>query len=354
MALNIQENVSLKDYSTMRVGGNARFFALVSSFAELKESIVFAKGKDLPIFIVGGGSNLIFVDTGYEGLVIACRIPGLEILKETDQHVFLKMGAGEVWDDMVARSVDMNLSGIEAISMVPGLVGGAPIHNIGCYGQEASETIWELTTYDIKEEKEVIFTNKECRFGYRTSRFDKEDKGKYVIVDVTFRLNKTPMSPPFYKDVEQYFADHNINDYSPAKIREAVMAIRTRKLPDPKVVPNAGSFFRNLIVSRGEFNQMVEKVPSLNEAPEGWPQPPRWFLPDGTVKVASARLVELAGFSAYEDKETSMATWPKQNLVLVNRGTKSASDVVAFRDKIAEAVKEKFGVELENEVEIVG
>ncbi|MCR4260806.1 MAG: UDP-N-acetylmuramate dehydrogenase [Candidatus Colwellbacteria bacterium] len=353
MALSIKENVSLKEYSTMRVGGPARYLATILTARELVEALSFAKAKDLPVFVVGGGSNVIFGDDGYPGLVIACRIKGFEVLRETDNHTFIKVGAGEVWDDVALKSVEMGLSGIEAMSIVPGLVGAAPIHNIGCYGQEVSETILELNAYDTKEGRTVTFENKDCKFGYRTSRFEKEDKGRYVIVDVTFRLNRTSMKPPFYKDVEQYFEEQGVKEYSPEKVREAVIAIRRRKLPDPNEIPNTGSFFRNVVVSMKEFDDMVKRVPSLNETPEGWPQPPRWFLPDGKVKVASARLVELAGFSSYEDKETGMATWPKQNLVLINKNAKSARDVIMFRDKIAKAVKDKFGIDLEDEVEIV-
>ena len=354
MALDIKENVLLKEYSTMRVGGPARYLVVVSTPEDLVEAVAFAKEKNLPVFVVGGGSNVVFSDRGYAGLVIAYRVMGFEILRETEEYVFLKVGAGEVWDDVVLKSVEKGLSGIEAISIVPGLVGAAPVHNIGCYGQELSETIMELTAYDVKEGKTVVFENKDCKFGYRTSRFEKEDKGKYVIMDITLRLNRAWMEPPFYKDVERYFTEHEIKEYSSERVREAVVAIRRRKLPDPKEVANTGSFFRNAVVSMKKFDDMVGKVPSLNEPPEGWPQPPRWFLPDGRVKVASARLVELAGFSSYEDKETGMATWPKQNLVLVNQNAKSAADVIAFRDKIVKAVMDMFDIELQDEVEIVG
>src|SRR3989344_1183059 len=163
MALNIKENVSLKDYSTMRVGGRARYLTTVSNLEELKEALSFAKGKAVPVFVVGGGSNVVFLDDGYAGLVIACRVRGLKILRETGEHVFIKAGAGEIWDDVVLRSVEMGLSGIEAMSTVPGLVGAAPIHNIGCYGQEASESIVELTAYDTKEDKSIVFDNKDCK-----------------------------------------------------------------------------------------------------------------------------------------------------------------------------------------------
>ena len=353
MVLNIKENVLLKDYSTMGVGGPARYLVEILSLKDLVEALAFAKKRDLPVFVVGGGSNVVFPDKGYVGVIIACRITGFEVLRETEHNVFIRVGAGEVWDDVVFKSVKMGLSGIEAMSIVPGLVGAAPVHNVGCYGQEVSETIVELSAYDIKKEKTVIFKNKDCKFGYRTSRFEKEDKGRFIIVDVTFRLNRVGMKAPFYKDVEKYFTEHNIKEYSPDKVREAITAIRTYKLPDPKKVANTGSFFRNPVVSMKEFDDMAKKVPSLNEAPRGWPQPPRWFLPDGRVKIAAARLVELAGFSAYEDKETGMATWPRQNLVLVNRNAKSCADVIAFRNKIARAVRDMFDIELENEVEIV-
>ena len=353
MALDIKENVALKDYSTMRVGGPARYLTAVSTQEELVEALDFAKKKSLPVFVVGGGSNVVFLDSGYGGLVIACRVKGFKVLRETKKHVFIKVGAGEVWDNVVSRSVEMGLSGIEAMSIVPGLVGAAPIHNIGCYGQEVSETILELTAYDTKKEEGVIFENQDCKFGYRISRFEKEDKGRYVVLDVTFRLGHTWMKPPFYKDVEQYFKEHGVKEYSPNEIRKAVIAIRTYKLPDPNKIANTGSFFRNPVVSMKKFNNIAERVPSLNEAPKGWPQPPRWFLSDGKVKIAAARLVELAGFSSYEDKETGMATWPRQNLVLVNQNARSAADVIVFRNKIVKAVKDMFDIELEDEVEIV-
>ncbi len=354
MALNFQENVSLAQYSTMRVGGPARFLVHVQSKEDISKAVGFAKEKGLPLRVIGSGSNIFFTDKGYEGLIIVDQLMGMEVLAQDDMEVLIKASAGEIWDDLVRQSVDMGLSGIEAISIVPGTVGAAPVHNIGCYGQEVAETITELTAYDMESDDFVIIPNKECEFRYRTSRFEKEDKGRFIITDVTFKLSRTPMSPPFYKDVERYFEENSITEHTPASVREAVITIRNRKLPDPKVVPNNGSFFRNPIIGQEQYDDLVKRVPELEQAPPGWPQPPRWFLPDGRVKLAAARLVELAGFSNYEDPETGMATWPKQSLVLINQNAKSAEDVMVFRNKIVSAVKDKFGIELEDEVEIVG
>ncbi|MEX2054421.1 MAG: UDP-N-acetylmuramate dehydrogenase [Candidatus Colwellbacteria bacterium] len=354
MALNFQENVSLKDYSTMQVGGAAKYLVCVESRDDLVKAVLFAKEKDIPQRVVGSGSNTLFTDKGYEGLIVVSGIKGIDILEQDDVSVLIKSGAGEVWDDLVSKSVDMGLSGIEATSIVPGTVGAAPVHNVGCYGQEVAETITELTAYDTSKDEFVIIPNNECGFRYRTSRFEQEDRGRFIIVDVTFKLKKTPMEPPFYKDVEEYFKEKGIFEYNPASIREAVIAIRTRKLPDPKVIPNNGSFFRNPVISKEQFDKLIEEVPSLNEAPPGWSQSPRWFLPEGKVKIAAAYLVELAGFSSYEDPETGMATWPKQNLVLVNKSARNAADVITFKNKIADAVRDKFHIDLEDEVEIVG
>jgi len=354
MALNFQENVPLDKYSTMRVGGSARYLAQVQSREDVIEAVKFAKEKDLSIKVIGSGSNTLFTDAGYDGLVVINAIKGIEILEEDEGTVLIKSGAGEVWDDLVRRSVDMELSGIEATSIVPGTVGAAPVHNVGCYGQEVSETLVELTAYDLEKGEFVTLQNEDCGFQYRTSRFEKEDRGHFAITDATFRLKRTPMEPPFYKDVEKYFEENDIVERSPTAVREAVIAIRTRKLPDPKVVANNGSFFRNPIISKEQFDVLLEKEPVLNETPAGWPQPPRWVLSDGRVKLAAARLVELAGFSNYEDSETGMATWPKQNLVLINKSAKGAKDVIAFRDKIVKAVEGRFGIHLEDEVEIVG
>ncbi|MDZ4231299.1 MAG: UDP-N-acetylmuramate dehydrogenase [Patescibacteria group bacterium] len=353
MALDFQENVSLKDYCTMRVGGAARYLVHVKSKEDVVEAVSFAKGKDIPQRVIGGGTNTLFTDEGYHGLVIVDGIKGMEIMEQDEASVLIKCSAGEIWDDLVKRSIDMELSGIEATSIVPGTVGAAPVHNVGCYGQEVSETITELTAYDTSIDEFVNILGGECGFKYRTSRFEQEDKGKFIITDVTFKLRKIPMEPPFYKDVEKYFEENNILEYSPAAVREAVMAIRNRKLPDPKVIPNNGSFFRNPVIGKNQFDELIQRVPSLKEIPSGWSQPPHWILADGKVKLAAARLVELAGFSNYEDAETGMATWPRQNLVLINKSAKSADDVMVFKDKIISAVMDKFGVELEEEVEII-
>ena len=351
--MEIKENIPLKDYSAMRVGGPARFLVHVQSKEDLFEALAFAKDKGLKIHVVGHGTNTLFTDEGFDGLVIINRIKGFDILEENDDGALLIIGAGEDWDDVVEKSIDMGLSGIEALSMVPGAAGAAPITNIGCYGQEISETLKELTAYDLENEELVLLSNKECAFRYRGSRFSQEDKDRFIILNITLQLKKGSMKPPFYKDVEKYFAEREIEDYSPAKIREALIYIRSHKLPDPAKIGTLGSFFKNPVVSKEEFEEIEKRVPEINHAKPQWPQPPRWFLSDGMVKIAAARLIELVGFDGYEDSDTGMALWPNQNLVLVNKGASSAGDVIAFKNMIKDAVRDKFGVDLEEEVETV-
>lgn len=354
--MKFEENVPLAEYTTMRVGGPARYLTHIKNKEELVEAVEFAKEKDLEIMIIGGGANTVFSDQGYGGLVIINEIKGVEV-SEDGQGVLVKAGSGEIWDDVVKKSVELDLTGIEAMTMVPGTVGAAPVHNIGCYGQELSETFVVLEAYDRKEEKFVELTKEDCGFGYRTSvlRFDhpKSEEGRYIVVSVTMKLKKGSMEAPFYKDLEAYFKENNISDFSPTNVRRALIHIRTNKLPDPKEVANSGSFFRNPVVSKEKFNQIEKKEPSINDSPEGWPQPPRWFLPDGSVKIAAGWLVEQAGYSSHSDEETGMATWPTQNLTIVNKKAKSAGDVIKFKDDIKRKVKNKFGIDLEEEVRVI-
>ncbi|PIR97879.1 MAG: UDP-N-acetylmuramate dehydrogenase [Candidatus Colwellbacteria bacterium CG10_big_fil_rev_8_21_14_0_10_42_22] len=354
--MEFRENVSLAEYTTMKVGGPARYLACIGNEKELVEALGFAKEKGLSVIVIGEGSNTIFADKGYDGLVIINRIKGIEV-SEKEGSFSIRAGSGEKWDDVVKKSVDLSLTGMEALSLIPGSVGAAPVQNIGAYGQDISGVLESVEVYDETRQKFEIISREECGLGYRTSIFKwghpDYEEGRYIITAVTFRLKRGFLEPPFYKDIEAYLKENNISEYTPANIREAVLQIRTKKLPDPKKAPNSGSFFRNPIVSKEKFTQIEEEEPSINEVPEGWSQPPRWILPDSSVKIAAGWLLEQVGYSAYYDKATGMETWPTQNLTLVNKSAKSAEDVIKFRDVIVNKVKDKFGIELEEEVRVI-
>ena len=351
--MKVEKNIPLKDYSMMRVGGPAKFLTHVRTKEDIERAVKFAKDNNLKILAIGRGANILFTDDGFDGLVVVIDIKGFKIIEDGDEAV-IKIGAGENWDETVKRTVEAGLSGMEAMSLIPGSVGASPIMNIGAYGQDVSSIIFSVTAYDMADDSFVTLTNEDCGFGYRGSRFTNEDRGRFIIADVTFKLHHNWMEPPFYKDMEKYFEDNKVTEYSPSVVREAVIYIRTHKLPDPAKIGTNGSFFKNPVVSKEKWDELAEKVPELDFAKPQWPQKPRWFQDDGSVKIAAARLIELVGFDGYDDPETGMALWPTQNLTLVNKNAKSANDVLKFKDKIKNAVNDKFGILLEEEVQIVG
>ena len=337
--VHVLEHVSLKLYSTMRLGGFARFVCDVTNEDELLEVLAFAKGHGVPHRVIGSGSNIIWRDEGYDGLLIVNKIDGFET---HDDGLTITIGAGMKWDDAVARTVEMGLSGIEFLSLIPGTAGATPVQNVGAYGREIKDVFVRLRAYDTQDETFVTLDREACSFKYRSSRFKAEDNGRYVITAITLKLNRDSPQPPFYDALQTYLDVQHITDYSPASIRDAVIAIRSSKLPDPAKVANNGSFFANPVIQTPRF----EKLQSRYIDAKGWP------YQDG-VKVAAGWLVEKAGFSDFHDEETGMATWSKQNLVLVNEHARSTEDLLKFKQKIVSAVKEKFGITLEQEPEIL-
>jgi len=246
--IDIHTNIPLKNYTTMKLGGPARFMAEVRTIEELTELCKVARAKQLPIVVIGGGSNIIANDDGFAGLVIRIRLPGFDIINDDINTTSIKVGAGENWDETVRKTVDMNLTGMEALSSIPGTVGASPVQNIGAYGQEVSETITSLEALDLTTNTIVTLTNEQCHFSYRNSIFRDSEKGRYIITSVTFTLSKNTPQPPFYEAVQTYFDTHSISLFTPQAVRDAVVAIRSEKLPDPVVLPNCGSFFKNAIV----------------------------------------------------------------------------------------------------------
>lgn len=340
--MNILENVSLADYSTMGLGGPASYLLEATTAAGLVEALKWAKERKLPSLMIGGGSNIVWSDEGFPGLIIVDKIPGYEA-SEADGHVTLKLGSGEPWDSVVERAVKAGLTGIECLSLVPGSTGGTPIQNVGAYGQEISQTLVSVEAYDIEKGDFVTIAGPDCGFSYRNSRFKSgPDRGRFYITGITLKLRKGNPEPPFYRTLQAYLEEHGINEYTPAVIRDAVIAIRTSKLPDPAVVRNTGSFFANPVIDDGKLADLSAKFTDM----------PYWPVAKGT-KLSAAWLISEAGFRNYHDPETGMATWPKQSLVLVNEKAKSTADLLKFKKKIVDSVQEKFGITLEQEPELL-
>jgi len=334
--MKIQENVSLAQYTTFKIGGPARFFCLVNDEKELVEAIDFAKTKNLSIFIIGGGSNLLVSDSGYGGLVIKLNILGINY---DDDRV--TAFAGEDWDNLVADTVAHGFHGLENLSAIPGTVGAAPVQNIGAYGAEVANTIEEVRVLDIDSGEFIVLKNSECAFEYRDSIF-KHQKGKHVVVSVVFELKKNGKVDISYKDLVDYFANKGTINPTIKEVRDAVVAIRKDKLPDWSVWGTAGSFFKNPIISVQEYVDLKQKFPGIPSFPQC----------DGKIKISLAWILDnvchAKGLAVGNAK-----VYENQALVLVTKPGASASEVVELSRKIQDLVKEKTGLVIEAEVEWV-
>lgn len=341
--VHIQENADLKNYSTMRLGGTARYAAEAGTDQEIQALVKWAKDRNLPFMAVGHGSNIIWRDEGYPGLLIINRLSGREVLSEDSESALVRAGGGEKWDDLVAWSVEKGFSGIEFLSAIPGTVGAAPVQNIGAYGAELADTLEEVEAYDTQTDGFGGITAEACGFSYRNSRFKSTDRGRFIILAICLRLHKKNPSPPFYESLQGYFNEHQVTSFTPATVREAVIAIRKIKLPDPSVVSNNGSFFTNPIISQEQFDELKQKFSEI----KGWP------ASDGRVKVSAGWLVEQCGFKGVHDGSTGMATWDHSALVMVNEHAQTTANLLTFRQKILDAVTQKFGITLEQEPELL-
>ncbi len=304
---------------------------------ELEQAINKVLDKQLTLFVMGGGSNTIAKDEDFKGVVLLNKIRGFKILSEDPSQVTIKLGAGENWDDVVAKTVEMGLSGIEALSNIPGTVGAAPVQNIGAYGQEFSSSLIELEAYDTHERKFVVLDNTACGFAYRTSIFKTTAKDRYIITSVTLSLSHTAMQPPFYASLQKYLDENNIQYYTPKAIRDAVIAIRRNRLPNPEIYPNAGSFFKNPIIEKwllDEIRKSHDDIPTFDMGQGSYKVPAGWLIEQ----------VEKKDYAAHNFK-----TYEKNALVIINQGNGSYTDLSAFRNEIISAVRDEFRITLEQE-----
>ncbi|MGV9001534.1 MAG: UDP-N-acetylmuramate dehydrogenase [Candidatus Saccharimonadaceae bacterium] len=335
--MDIHTNIPLKTLTTMKLGGPAKFFAEAHTVQELHDLHQDAKSKSIPIFVIGGGSNLIAHDEGFPGLVLRIKIPGFEVIADDLYSTTIKIGAGENWDHIVKRTVDMRLTGIEAMSAIPGTVGAAPVQNIGAYGQEISETLVSLEAYDSDTNSIVTIQNAECEFAYRNSIFRGAAWGRYVITSITLKLSKSVPTAPFYDSLQKYFDEHAISLFTQQVVRDAVIAIRSDKLPDPAVKPNSGSFFKNAIIESWQRDEILAQYPDVKTFDMG----------NGSVKIPSGWLIEAVGFKG--QLLHGMRVNEKNTLVLINESATSYSDLEAARDEIIGKVRDTFRIQIEQE-----
>lgn len=334
--MKIRENVLISDLTTMRLGGVARFVLEVSSKDDVAEAFKFAEERGLPVWMMGGGANTIGRDEGFPGVIILNKLRGIEVVSETDEELVLKGMGGEVWDDFVKFACEKGFSGIEAMSMIPGTLGAAPVQNIGAYGQDVAQVIENIEAYDTKTRSFVTLQKEEMNLGYRHTRFNfGEDAGRFFIVSVTVKLKKKNLESPFYNSLQRYIDEHSETDFSPKNIRRMVSEIRSGKLPDPADVASAGSFFKNVY---------VDKAGAEAAEAQGIPL---WKNADGSGKINSGWLVEACGLKGKAMRGIRVSD--KAALVLINEGAKSYADLEAARAEIVGAVADKFGLVLEQE-----
>lgn len=329
----------------MRLGGNANYLIEVGSRQDLEESAQLAQKNNLPIIMIGAGSNVIWKDEGFAGIVLINKILGFRAFEEDETNVFVTVGAGENWDSVVAKTVQMNLTGIESLSLIPGSTGATVVQNVGAYGQEISQTLINVEVFDLQDFKFKIIPVSNCQLAYRSSIFKTNPKNPYLISAITLNLSKSsPDKTKIYPAVTDYLNQNNISEVTPENIRRAVIDIRSSKLPDPAVIPNNGSFFTNPTISYSQFFSLQK---SLNQAI------PHWKIDTENVKVAAAWLIEYSGLKDFHDQNTGFATWKTQPLVIINESGTSTANLIKFRDFIVDTVYKKTGIRLTQEPQIL-
>lgn len=343
--MEIFKDYDLSKLNTFGVPARAKLFAVVQNELDLKELLDTLEFKDNEKLFLGGGSNVLFT-RDWDGIVILNKLTGIEILKEDNESVWVRSMGGVVWHDLVTFAVERGLWGIENLSLVPGSVGAAPMQNIGAYGAELKETLENVEAYDLNTGEKRIFSNEECKLGYRDSVFKNELKGKYFILATTLRLSKIEKKNISYKILKQYLESHKIEVRNSKDVSDAVADIRRSKLPDPKILGNAGSFFKNIFVSPQRYEELHSQYPEMPSFVEG-----------ELVKIPAAWLIEecgpVDGASWKGYRVGNVGVHDKQALVLVNHGGATGEEVKNLAEQIISSVFEKFGLKLSPEVNLI-
>lgn len=333
----ILENISLLPHNTFGIDAYSRYFTEYESVEELQEilkSDIFLNNEFLHI---GSGSNLLFIND-FDGIILHSKIKGIEALKETNEYIYFRVGAGETWDDFVQFAVDNGYGSIENLSIIPGEVGASAVQNIGAYGVEVKDVIEQVETIDLKTRQPKVFTNAECQFNYRDSIFKREKKNRYAVTYVIFRLSKKPIFHLEYGNLAEQLKKAETNLKS---IRSLIIKVREEKLPDPKKIGNAGSFFMNPIVSKEQYQELKTKYPAI----------PTYPISIFQVKIPAGWLIEQCGWKG--KSYGNAGVYEKQALVLVNKGDATGQDVMMLANKITASVKDKFDIDIYPEVTIV-
>ena len=356
--MTILENVPLAPLTTLQVGGAARYFAELRREDDVREAAQFARSRNLPLFVLGGGSNLVVADSGWPGLALKIAVGGIANPNTHDaagNAVLFSVGAGVNWDDFVAQAVAQNCAGVECLSGIPGSVGGTPVQNVGAYGQEVADTIesvraFDLRTSDLKEDRLVVLPKPACGFRYRGSIFNRTERGRYIILRVNYRLQRGGAPSLKYADLQRHFAETKTPP-SLAEVREAVREIRRSKgmliVPGDDDCRSAGSFFKNPVLSEEQFQELSERAKLKGIEIPSYP------ALDARRKVSAAWLVEHSGFAkGYAVGAAGISH--KHALALINRGDAKARDIVGLKDEIQHGVQEAWGILLEPEPVFVG
>lgn len=337
--MRIEKNKNLKAFNTFGIEAIAPYFCEVHDIVELQDIFRDSRFRQMPLLVLGGGSNVLFTRDP-EGLVLLNKIGGIEPVHETDSTVEVQVGGGVVWHEFVLYSIAQGWAGLENLSLIPGTTGAAPMQNIGAYGMEIKDSFQELQAVRRSDGHLRTFSKKECDFGYRSSVFKTREKDKWVIASVTFRLSKKPAFNTSYGAIQETLAARGITELSLQAVSDAVIRIRQGKLPDPKLIGNAGSFFKNPVIDKANFNRLQQQYPNIPSYPQ----------PDG-VKVPAGWLIEQCGWKGY--RRGHVGVHDKQALVLVNHGGARGEEIRQLSEDIQASVKEKFGIVLETEVNFV-
>ncbi|HSN09977.1 MAG TPA: UDP-N-acetylmuramate dehydrogenase [Hanamia sp.] len=338
--MQVHENYSLQKYNTFGIKVSAKYFSTFASLSELKE-LLNEKAGTLHT-ILGGGSNILFTKD-YDGFILKNEVPGIDLINENEEFVFIRAGAGVTWHSFVTFCVNNNFGGIENLSLIPGNVGASPMQNIGAYGVEIKDVFYELEAFHLKDKAIEKFAVQECRFGYRDSIFKNKYKDQFAILNVTYRLKKNPDFNISYGAIVEALKKMNVEKLSIKAISDAVISIRTSKLPDPAFLGNAGSFFKNPVIGK-------EKLDLLKEA-SGDIKFPFYKNDDKSYKIPAGWLIEQCGWKGY--RKGDAGCYSKQALVLVNYGNATGKEIYNLSEEIKISVREKFDIELEREVNIL-
>ena len=351
--MQVQQNFSLKDYNSFGINVFAKRFSIFRSVDELQSLIDYINNESK--MILGGGSNVLFTND-YNGFILKNEISGIEVIHEDQEFIYVCAGAGMSWHTLVLYCVDNNFGGIENLSLIPGNVGASPMQNIGAYGVEIKDVFHQLEAFDFDEKKVVVFNHEDCAFGYRESVFKNKMKNRFAILNVTFRLRKNPVFNISYGAIEAELENMHVNELSVKAISDAIIKIRTSKLPDPRFVGNAGSFFKNPVINKKEFLAFEEaelnyNLSNKNNGDVMQKSFPYFIINEDLYKIPAGWLIEQCGFKGL--RRGDVGCYEKQALVLVNYGHATGKEVYLFSEDIISSVQDRFNIKLEREVNIV-